>query len=57
MNSITIDKINKLRGYGLHLIPIEKKRPKSKRIGTNGSTDYSWKFADPEHEKFLEWSD
>ena len=57
MGNITLDKINKLKGYGLHLIPIEKKRPKTKRIGTNGSTDYSWKFADPEHTKFLEFSD
>ena len=52
MNNITIDKINKLRGYGLHLIPIEKKKPKTKRIGKNGTAEYSWKFADPEHEKF-----
>jgi len=57
MNNITIDKINKLRGYGLHLIPIEKKKPKTKRIGKNGTAEYSWKFADPEHEKFLEFSD
>ena len=57
MNRITLDKINKLKGYGLHLISIENKKPKYKRIGKNGSAEYSWKFADPEHEKFLEFSD
>lgn len=52
--SITIDKITKLKDYGFHLIPIEKKRPKSKRIADDS---YSWKFSDEDHTKYLKWDD
>ena len=55
-NVITINDINKLRNYGLHLISIKDKKPVSKRIGKNGTIDYSWKFADPEQTKFLDYS-
>ena len=51
--SITVDKINKLEDYGFHLIPIENKKPKSKRIGTE---NYSWKFANEDHSEYLDYS-
>ena len=44
--SITVDKINKLEDYGFHLIPIENKKPKAKRIGKD---NYSWKFGNEDH--------